>query len=70
MGSRILSRKVNGRFRPTPSLEELGFDVAKGARTCNVCGETWLPILVSGKCALGHQDSRSAYQHPVVREEK
>ena len=60
MGSRILSRRSNGRFRPTPSLEELGFDVNKVERICNVCGERWWPILISGQCAQGHRDSREA----------
>lgn len=51
-------RRANGRFRPTPSLEELGFDVATGARICRICGETWQPILVTGRCPkCGAQDS-------------
>lgn len=60
MGHRILARRGNGKFRTPYSLEELGFDVAKGPRTCNVCGETWNPVLVSGVCSRGHADSREA----------
>lgn len=48
--SRILWRLGNGRFRPVPSLEALGYDVAKGPKECNNCGHVWRPVLVSGLC--------------------
>lgn len=66
----MLSRRTNGRFRSTPSLEELGFDVAKTERICNVCGEQWSPILISGQCTRGHQDSRPALSNAESQGEK
>lgn len=50
MGSRMKFRQGNGRFRRAPSLEELGFPVAKGAKECAGCGHVWYPIVVTGVC--------------------
>lgn len=59
MGSRFLHRRGDGRFRRAPSLEEIGFDVAKAAKECGGCGHRWNPVLVSGRCPqCGGTDGR------------
>lgn len=49
MGRRMVFRRPNGRFRRAPSLEEMGFPVAKAGKECE-CGHCWNPLVTTGKC--------------------
>ena len=56
-----------GRFAKQPTLEQMGYPVAKGTMTC-VCGHEWMPVLTTGYCPkCGSQDKAPNKKRALTR---